>query len=84
MARRGGGKARSMKANVTMLLAQRVTDRGARSTRAGKNRGTMSSTVVLGASPCSSKGVETSAQEGEAVAGSVFGQQWSVGARTRA
>jgi hypothetical protein len=82
MAKRGGGKARDTKANAMVLFAQWVADGGTRSTRVGENRGTTVSTVVLGASSCSSKGVETSAQDGEAVVGSVFGQWRSVGADT--
>jgi hypothetical protein len=48
MARQGGGQVRSTKANSTVVLARWVVDGSVRSTRAGEDRGTTASTVVLG------------------------------------
>jgi hypothetical protein len=58
MAKRGGRKARSMVANAMVLLARRVEDGNARSTCAGEDQIAATSTVLLWASPSSSKGLQ--------------------------
>jgi hypothetical protein len=78
LARQGGGQVRSMKANLTVVLARWVADGDVRSTRAGRDQGTAASTVVLGAFSELEQGLRICELDDKAVATWFvdYGGQW--------